>query len=86
MERLNLTLDADTAKALGQHAREHGRPRASVARELIREALELRAAAQRKRQLARDYLAGRKDAVELLRELEGSQLDIDDAETSVIRS
>lgn len=76
MDRLNLTLDDDTSGALARHARDQGRPRAAVARELIREALARRAAVERQRKLARDYAAGRDDAGELLAELERAQLDL----------
>ena len=76
MERLNLTLDADTARVLSQHAREHGRPRAALARELIREALDRRVERERRLQLARDYAAGRQDAAEILADLERGQLEL----------
>lgn len=76
MERLNLTLDDDTSGALQRHARAQGKPRAAVARDLIREALARRAALEHQRKLARDYAAGRDDARELLAELEGAQLDL----------
>ncbi len=74
MERLNLTLDADTARALNQHARRDGRPRATVARALIREALTRREQVERTRRLANDYAEGRSDAAALLADLEGAQL------------
>ena len=76
MERLNLTLDADTSGSLARHARSEGKPRATLARELIREALAGREALARRRKLAADYLAGRDDARDLLADLESAQLDL----------
>lgn len=74
MERLNLTLDDDTARALKQHARRDGRPRATVARALIREALTRREQVERVRRLANDYAEGRGDAAALLADFEAGQL------------
>lgn len=76
MNRLNLTLDHDTASALERYSRRGGKPRATLARELIREAIEQREARERLRQLARDYAAGRDDSAELLADLEVLQLDL----------
>ncbi len=76
MLRLNLTLDQGTQTALARHAREEGKPRATLARELIREALARRDALAHQRKLARDYAAGRDDTAELLAELEGAQLEL----------
>ena len=76
MDRLNLTLDHDTSGALSRHAREEGKPRAALARELIREALARREAVARQRKLARDYAAGRDDARAILADLERAQLDL----------
>lgn len=76
MERLNLTLDPDTSKALDRHARRQGTPRATMARALLREALARRDAVERQRQLARDYAAGRSDARAVLADLESAQLDL----------
>ncbi|HVV84735.1 MAG TPA: hypothetical protein VHE35_16835 [Kofleriaceae bacterium] len=76
MDRLNLTLDSVTSAGLTRHARELGKPRASVARELIQEALHRRETLARQRKLARDYAAGRDDASELLAEMEAAQLDL----------
>jgi len=70
-----LTLDEGTSSALAKHARLQKKPRATVARELIREALGRREALERQRQLARDYAAGRSDARELLEDLERPQLE-----------
>jgi hypothetical protein len=75
MERLNLTLDEHTSGALARHARQEGKPRAALARELILEAIARREALERERQLARDYAAGRSDARRLLRDLEAAQLE-----------
>ncbi|HEU4733974.1 MAG TPA: ribbon-helix-helix protein, CopG family [Kofleriaceae bacterium] len=82
MERLNLTLDEGTSGALARHAKREGKPRAALARELIREAIARREALQAQRKLARDYAAGRSDARQILRDLERAQielLDEDDA-------
>jgi hypothetical protein len=76
MERLNLTLDEGTSGALARHARREGKPRATVARELIREAIAHREALEHHRKLARDYAAGRSDARQLLGELETAQLEL----------
>ena len=75
MSRLNLTLDADTSKWLDKHARTVRAPRATLARQLLREALARRESLERRRKLAADYAAGRKDQAQLLAELEGAQLD-----------
>lgn len=74
MNRLNLTLDADTALALDRYARTHHRPRASLARELLRDALAQREAVERRRKLAADYARGRTDDAALLAEIEAGQL------------
>lgn len=76
MERLNLTLDSDTAAALGRIADADKKPRAAVARDLILEALKRREARAWRERLARDYAAGRADAQELLGDLESAQLDL----------
>lgn len=76
MDRLNLTLDRDTAQAIERHARKARKPRATVARELIKEAIDRRDALEHRRKLARDYAAGRRDARELLDDLEQPQLDL----------
>jgi hypothetical protein len=76
MERLNLTLDEGTSVALARHARRDGKPRAALARELIREAIARRDAVERQQKLARDYAAGRADARQLLDDLEAGQFEI----------
>lgn len=76
MARLNLTLDQDTARQLDRHTKRSGKPRAALARELLREALARREALERRRQLARDYAAGRGDARTLLRDLESAQVEL----------
>lgn len=76
MERLNLTLDEGTSGALSRHARREGKPRAALARELIREAIARREAVEAQRKLARDYAAGREDAREILSEMETAQLEL----------
>lgn len=80
MARLNLTLDEDTFRRLDRHIKRTGRPRAALARELLREALAQREAAEQRRQLAADYAAGRSDARAVLRDLEAGQLALMDDE------
>jgi Ribbon-helix-helix protein, copG family len=80
MERLNLTLDEGTSGALARHARREGKPRAALARELIREAIARREAVERQQRLARDYAAGRTDAREILKDLEVAQFELLDRE------
>lgn len=80
MERLNLTLDEGTSGALARHARREGKPRATLARELIREAIARRETLERERKLARDYAAGRSDTRQLLHDLEAAQLELLDEE------
>ena len=82
MTRVNLTLDEDTSRELDRHRKRLGKPRATVARELLREALAGRAAAERRRQLAADYSAGRGDARTALKDLESAQLELLDDEES----
>jgi hypothetical protein len=79
MNRLNLTLDDDTASALERYSGRAKKPRAAVARELIREAIQQRDARARLQQLARDYVSGRDDAAALLSELEVAQLELLDS-------
>jgi 4'-phosphopantetheinyl transferase EntD len=76
MARLNLTLDPDTFRELDRYTRQLGKPRARVAKELLREGLERRRAAERRRKLAADYVAGRSDARAALRDLEAAQLGL----------
>ena len=71
-----MTLDKGTSGALARHASKEGKPRATLARELILEALGRRESLERQRKLARDYAAGRDDATELLGELEIAQLEL----------
>jgi metal-responsive CopG/Arc/MetJ family transcriptional regulator len=80
MARLNLTLDEDTFRRLDRHTKRTGRPRAALARELLREGLAQREAAERRRQLAADYAAGRSDARAVLTDLEAGQLALMDDE------
>ena len=80
VERLNLTLDESTSGALARHARREGKPRAALARELIREAIARREALERERKLASDYAAGRSEARQLLQDLEAAQLELLDDE------
>ncbi|MSP62888.1 MAG: hypothetical protein EXR72_21655 [Myxococcales bacterium] len=76
MSRLNLTLDADTSLRLNRYARSGGKPRAAIARELLREGLARREAQERAKKLAADYAAGRGDARAVLKDLEGAQIDL----------
>ena len=80
MARLNLTLDEDTFRRIDRHTKRTGRPRAALARELRREGRAQREAAERRKQLANDYAAGRPDARALLRDLEAGQLTLIDDE------
>lgn len=75
MARLNLTLDDDTFVRLIRHAKREGGRRATLARRILREGLDARDARERRKKLASDYAAGRKDAREILEELEPPQLD-----------
>ena len=80
MARLNLTLDEDTLSRLDRDARRVGKPRAELARDLLRETLARREAAERTRKLAADYARGRDDDGALLREIEAGQLELMDDE------
>ena len=74
MSRLNLTLPETTMKALSRYAQ--GRPAAQVVRELLEAALAREAKAQALRKLARDYAAGREDALELLADFEPLAVEV----------
>jgi uncharacterized protein HemY len=76
MARLNLTLDKETSAELERYTKHVGKRRATVARELLHEALSNRRAAERRRRLAADYAAGRPDAKALLKDLETGQLEL----------
>ena len=76
MARLNLTLDADTDRRLERHARQARARRATLARQLLRDALIRRDAVEQRRKLAADYLADRADARALLADLENPQLEL----------
>ncbi len=78
MARLNLTLDTDTSRRLDWHAKKARTPRAALARSLLIVALEQRDAAERRRKLAADYAAGRKDTRALLADLEAGQTELID--------
>ena len=80
MARLNLTLDDDTFRQLDRHTRRVGKPRAKVATEILREGLARREAAERRKRLAADYAAGRRDSRSLLKDLESPQLELLDDE------
>ena len=81
MSRLNLTLDEVTLSWVAKHAARERIAVAAYVRRLLREAIEQREALARRRKLAADYAAGREDAKEVLRDLEGPQLEglLDDA-------
>jgi hypothetical protein len=76
MARLNLTLDQDTLLELDRYRKQVGKPRARVAKELLREGLERRRAAERRRKLAADYVADRSDARASLRDFDAGQLEL----------
>lgn len=76
MARLNLTLEERTLHRLEERASDLGRARAAVARELLIGALDRLERRERQEQLARDYAAGRDDAVRILAEMEAGQLDL----------
>lgn len=80
MARLNLTLDADTFRRLDRHTKRSGKPLAALAKELLREGLARREAAERRKRLATDYAAGRRDARTLLKDLEAGQIELMDDE------
>ncbi len=76
MPRLNLTLDTDTDRRLERYARQARARRATLARQLLRDALIRRDALEQRRKLAADYLADRADARALLADLENPQLEL----------
>ena len=76
MQRVNLTLDDDTSERLSRHAKHLGIAQAAAARALIREALARHEALERRRGLARDYAAGRRDATEILEAMEAGQVEL----------
>ncbi len=82
MSRLTLALDPDTLAWLERHASAAEVDVASLARQLVKEAVEHRDRTERRRKLASDYAAGRGDAQDILRDLEIAQLDglLDDPE------
>lgn len=80
MARLNLILDGDTYRDLKKHANRLSRRPAGLARELVREGIQRREAAERRRALARYYTAGRKDARASLDDLELPQMDLLDGD------
>ncbi len=78
MVRLNLTLDSDTLSRLERHAKRTVARRTHLARDLVREGLARREAAERRQKLAADYAAGRADARAALEELSASQVELVD--------
>jgi metal-responsive CopG/Arc/MetJ family transcriptional regulator len=82
MARLNVTLDQETYEALERHARRARKPRAGIIKEILAEGLARRDAAARRKKLAADYLAGRADAREVLKDLESPQLELMDDDDS----
>jgi hypothetical protein len=75
MSRLNMTLSADTERTLARYAKRLRVPVATFARIVLCEGLAQRENLEKRRQLARDYAAGRADAAEILDELEDLQLE-----------
>lgn len=71
-----MTLDKDTVSRLDRYATRARRPRATLARELLREALARREAHERAQKLAADYLAGVRDVREVIEHSESAQLDL----------
>ena len=78
MARVNLTLEPDTLERLERHAREVGKARTTLARELLIEGLDRVERRRRARKLAADYAAGADEARRLLGELEGAQVRWED--------
>jgi len=76
MPRLILVLDPDTDGRLDQQAKACGQRRATLACDLLREALGRREETERARRLARDYAAGRGDARKLLADMEAAQFEL----------
>jgi hypothetical protein len=76
MPRLNFTLDRDTFRRLETHARKARCGPVTLAKRLIRDALDRREADQRRRKLALDYARQRNDAYAFLRELQIGELDL----------
>jgi len=76
MARVNITLDDDTMQRLERHAKHFGLASSAAARALIREALERREKLERRNKIAKDYAAGREDAAQVLRAMEGAQLEL----------
>lgn len=77
MARVNLTLDDDTQALLARHAKRAGARHASLARDLIREGLQRRETAARRRKLAADYASGRADQHAMLADFEALQAGLD---------
>ena len=75
MSRLNLTLDKETVDWIRRHASASKLRQATMARQLLVEAVTHREQVEQRKKLATDYAAGRIDAAEVLRELELRQLD-----------
>jgi hypothetical protein len=73
MGRLSLTLDEATLSWIAAHAAREKISVAACTRRLLREAIEQREALARRRKLAADYVAGREDARDVLRDLERPQ-------------
>ncbi|HEY3446571.1 MAG TPA: hypothetical protein VGK67_09415 [Myxococcales bacterium] len=73
---MNLTLDRETFDKLSRHAKACKAPPSTVARTLLREALERREELARRKKLAEDYSSGRNDARELLAGLQVPQLEL----------
>ena len=78
MSRLNLTLSDDTFSKLERVARLKKMRVASYTKQLIEEALEAHERLAWNRKLAADYAADRKDAKELLSQMELAQFEVVD--------
>jgi len=76
MSRLSLTLKADTLSKLERAARSRRVRVATYTRRLVEDALERAERAEELKKLAGDYAADRKDASELLMDMEAGQLDL----------
>jgi len=72
---MNLTLDQETSNWIRRHAAAGKLRQATMARQLLTEAVAHRQRVEERKKLAADYAAGRKDAASALRDLEGQQLD-----------
>ena len=82
MARLNVTLDRSMYAELEKRAKQLGKPRARIVKEILSEGLARRATAARRKKLAADYVVGRADARAVLKDLESSQWELLDDDES----